>query len=125
MGGSWDGDVNDCWEYCYGKEEKVVIRLVQIVNNLGLDGVDIDFEYDITPKVVTFFNQVTIGLKNQLTEGSEITHAPLEPDITPGKMYYDDVLTVIGDHLDFLMPQYYNGYTRPAMDGVVGGRRAG
>jgi hypothetical protein len=31
MGGSWSGDVNDCWEYCYGREEQVVNRLVDIV----------------------------------------------------------------------------------------------
>ena len=88
---------------------------------MSLDGVDIDFEYDITPKAVTFLNQVTIGLvRNQLPAGSEIIHAPLEPDITPGKMYYNDVLIVIGDRIDFLMPQYYNGYTRPVVDGVDG-----
>ena len=65
MGGSWDGDVNDCWEYCYGKEAKVVNRLVQIVNNMGLDGVDFVFEYDITQKAVTFSNRLTISLLNQ------------------------------------------------------------
>jgi hypothetical protein len=31
MGGSWSGDVNDCWEYCYGREGQVVTRLVEIV----------------------------------------------------------------------------------------------
>ncbi len=78
MGGSWAGDVNDCWEYCYGRETQVVNRLVDIVNNMGLDGVDLDFEYDITPNAVTFLNQVTTGLKNQLPAGSEITHAPMD-----------------------------------------------
>ena len=150
MGGSWDRK-NDCWEYCYGKETKVVDRLVQIVNNMGLDGVDIDFEYYVTDKAVNFLNQVTIGLRNKLPAGSEITHAPMDagkksaksfeyfcfcvfsssfpnkseafnisPDVIPGKRYYDDVLKVIGNRLDFLMPQYYNGYTRPAIDGIGG-----
>jgi hypothetical protein len=31
MGGSWFGDVNDCWEFCYGREGQVVNRLVEIV----------------------------------------------------------------------------------------------
>ena len=41
-------------------------------------------------------------------------------DVIPGKMYYDDILKVIGGDLDYLMPQYYNGYTRPALDGIDG-----
>ena len=41
MGGSWAGDVNDCWEYCFGRETKVVNQLTQIVRDMGLDGVDI------------------------------------------------------------------------------------
>jgi hypothetical protein len=31
MGGSWPGDVNDCWDYCYGREGQVVARVVEIV----------------------------------------------------------------------------------------------
>ena len=120
MGGSWDGDVNDCWEYCYGREDQVTNRLVRIVNNMGLDGVDIDFEYDVTPTAVKFLNEVTSGLRNRLPEGSEITHAPMDADVIPGRPYYDNVLRVTGHMLDFLMPQYYNGYTRPAIDGVSG-----
>jgi hypothetical protein len=120
MGGSWAGDVNDCWEYCYGRETKVVNRLVQIVENLGLDGVDLDFEYHVTPKAVQFLNTVTTGLRNALPVGAEITHAPMDSDVIPGKPYFDSVLTVIGQQLDYLMPQYYNGYTRPAIDGISG-----
>ena len=41
MGGSWAEDVNDCWEYCFGREAKVVNQLTQIVRGMGLDGVDI------------------------------------------------------------------------------------
>ena len=118
MGGSWAGDVNDCWEYCYGKETQVVDRLVEIVNNMGLDGIDIDFEYHVTPQAVTFLNQVTAGLRDKLPSGSEITHAPMDSDIVPGKPYYDSVLLSTGHLLDFLMPQYYNGITRPVVDSI-------
>jgi hypothetical protein len=118
MGGSWAGDVNDCWEYCYGRETQVVDRLVQIVNNMGLDGIDIDFEYHVTPQAVTFLNQVTAGLRDKLPTESEITHAPMDSDIVPGKPYYDSVLLSTGHLLDFLMPQYYNGITRPVMDSI-------
>jgi hypothetical protein len=118
MGGSWAGDPNDCWDYCYGRETQVTNRLVQIVNDMGLDGVDLDFEYHVTPQAVSFLNTVTTGLKNQLPAGSEITHAPMDSDIIPGKPYFDDVLKVTGHQLDFLMPQYYNGITRPVIDGI-------
>ena len=120
MGGSWAGDNNDCWENCYGREEQVTNRLVQIVNNMSLDGIDLDFEYDVTPNAVIFLNKVTTGLKNALQSGSEVTHAPMDTDIIPGKPYYEDILKVTGKSLDFLMPQYYNGNTRPAIDGVGG-----
>merc|ERR1740124_1670959 len=59
MGGSWAGDNNDCWENCYGKEKQVTERLVQIVDDMGLDGIDLDFEYHVTSEAVTFLNQVT------------------------------------------------------------------
>jgi len=120
MGGSWAGDNNDCWEYCYGRESQVTSQLVQIVRDMSLDGVDLDFEYHVTSQAVTFLNQVTTGLKNNLPSGSEITHAPMDSDIIPNKPYYEEVLKVTGHHLDYLMPQYYNGYTRPAVDGIGG-----
>ena len=44
MGGSWEGDVNDCWKYCFGRETQVVDRLVEIVKENNIDGVDIDYE---------------------------------------------------------------------------------
>lgn len=45
MGGSWSGDNNNCWDYCFGKEEQLSTSLVNIVDNQKLDGVDIDYEY--------------------------------------------------------------------------------
>jgi hypothetical protein len=113
MGGSWAGDNNDCWEQCYGRETQVTDRLVEIVNELGLDGVDLDFEYHVTPQAVLFLNQVTTGLRSSLPEGSEISHAPMDSDIIPGEPYYEDVLKMTGNKLDFLNVQYYNGITRP------------
>lgn len=38
MGGSWSGDVNNCWDYCFGKEEQVASQLVQIVKDNNFDG---------------------------------------------------------------------------------------
>ena len=45
MGGSWAGDNNDCWDYCFGKEQSVVTQLDTIVRDQNFDGVDVDYEY--------------------------------------------------------------------------------
>jgi len=130
MGGSWDGN-NDCWEYCFGRETEVVNRLTTIINNMGLDGVDIDYEYfyedgqggfnwNKGTQAQTFLRDVTLGLRNSLASDAIVTHAPMEPDIVPGKAYYD-LFVELAPVLDFVMPQYYNGFTRPATDGFAGG----
>jgi hypothetical protein len=129
MGGSWDGDVNNCWDYCFGRETQVVNRLTEIVNDMGLDGVDIDYEYfyennqrnaaqrgfNMGSQAQTFLREVTVGLRNSLPAGSIVTHAPMDADAVPGTAYYD-LLVDISSSLDFLMPQYYNGYIRPVTD---------
>merc|ERR1711907_112281 len=122
MGGSWAGDVNDCWDYCFGREAQVVGRLTDIGNEMGLDGVDIDYEYFYEDnqnglgftkgaEAQKFLKDVTIGLRNSMPTGSELTHAPMEPDMEPGKAYFN-VLKEVASSLDFLMPQYCNGYVR-------------
>jgi len=45
MGGSWAGDNNDYWDYCYGKEESVASQLDTIMRYQNFDGIDIDYEY--------------------------------------------------------------------------------
>ena len=101
---------------------------------MGLDGVDLDYEYfyednqnglgfNRGAEAQKFLKDVTIGLRNKLPAGSEVTHAPMDSDVVPGRAYYD-VLVEVGSSLDFLMPQYYNGITRPVVDGI-GGRGSG
>jgi len=120
MGGSWQGDVNDCWEYCYGKEQSVISQLDNIVRTQRFDGVDIDYEYFYeTSEAQNFLKTVTTGLRSTLPEGSIVTHAPMDPDLLPQTEYYH-VLKEVATSLDFIMPQYYNGYTRPALDGIDG-----
>jgi len=122
MGGSWDGDSNDCWDYCFGRETQVVNRLTDIVNDMGLDGIDIDYEYFYEDnqngsgftkgaQAQMFLKDVTLGLRSSMPVGAELTHAPMEPDMVPGKAYFN-VLKEVASSLDFLMPQYYNGYVR-------------
>ena len=126
MGGSWSGDNNDCWEYCFGRETQVVNRLTDLVNEMDIDGIDLDYEYFYDDnqngsgfqrgaEAKHFLKEVTVGLRNSLPSDSELTHAPMEPDLVPGKGYYD-VMKEVAWSLDFLMPQYYNGYVRPYSD---------
>jgi chitinase len=119
MGGSWAGDNNDCWEYCYGKQQYVVDQLNTIVRAQNFDGVDIDYEYFYnTQAAQEFLHDVTVGLKTTLPANQNIvTHAPMEPDCEQGTAYYN-ILKNNAAYLDFLMPQYYNGFTRPALDGL-------
>jgi hypothetical protein len=120
MGGSWDGDVNDCWDYCYGKEAHVINQLTTIVNAQNFDGIDIDYEYFYeSQEAQNFLRTITTGLRSSLPAGSIVTHAPMDPDLLPEKAYYQ-ILKEVSSSLDFIMPQYYNGYTRPAIDGIDG-----
>merc|ERR1719232_1965539 len=43
----------------------------------------------------------------------------MDPDLVVGKPYYE-ILKQTNYALDFIMPQYYNGLTRPAVDGLDG-----
>lgn len=130
MGGSWAGSVATCWEDCYGRETQVVSRLVEIVDEMGLDGVDIDYEYFYDDnqnnsgfsrgaEAKKFLKDVTIGLRQSLPSDAEISHAPMDVDLVPGKGYYD-VMKETASYVDFLNPQYYNGITRPGVDGIDG-----
>ena len=125
QGGSWDG-LNDCWEYCFGREDHVVTQLVDIVNDMGLDGIDFDYEYYYEDgqngsgfskgrEAQYFLESVTYGLHSSLPVGSIVTHSPMDADVVPGTAYYR-ILKDSASILDFLMPQYYNGITRPLYD---------
>merc|ERR1719266_1722698 len=94
-------------------------------SQIFLDGVDIDYEYFYDnnqngsgfakgDEAKAFLNKVTLGLRAGMGPGKELAHAPMDPDLVPGKGYYDLVKTWGQDDvLDFIMPQYYNGLTRP------------
>jgi len=123
MGGSWATSNDDCWEYCYGREDYVVNRLAELNQEMNLDGIDLDYEYFYEDnqngsgfsrgaEAQTFLREVTLGLRDALPPGAEITHAPMDNDARPGTGYFD-VLRDVADALDFLMPQYYNGDLRP------------
>jgi chitinase len=133
MGGSWETDLTlGCWQYCFGRETQVVQRLVDIVETYQFDGIDIDYEWYYEndqrgsgftkgDEAIQFLSQVTLGLRQQLPPDAIVTHAPMDIDLLPGTQYFELIRTTIGPMLDFLMPQYYNGVTRPALDGFFNG----
>ncbi|KAL3779789.1 hypothetical protein ACHAW5_005616 [Stephanodiscus triporus] len=151
MGGSWSGDQNNCWDYCFGKEEQLATNLVSIINNQKFDGIDIDYEYcyDIngsqagrcpqrsasyTDLKAQTFLRLTSKLRVkldalQVTNGYnhgryELTHAPMDSDLTPSTSKYFQILKARRADLDFLLPQFYNGVTKAHVDGF-GGSGAG
>ena len=81
-------------------------------------------------KAQTFLDSLTSKLRVkldalQLTNGYnrgryEVTHAPMDSDLTPSTSKYFQILKARRADLDFLMPQFYNGVTRPATDGFSG-----
>jgi hypothetical protein len=105
------GDPNNCWDYCFGKEEQIATSLVNIVQNQKLDGVDIDYEYcyDIAgtqagrcsqrtglytdDKAQTFLDSLTSKLRMKLDALAQsnpynrgryiVTHAPMDIDLIP------------------------------------------
>jgi hypothetical protein len=103
---------------------------VEIVNEMGLDGVDLDYEYYYDDnqnnsgfskgtQAKKFLKDVTVGLREKLPSTAEISHAPMDVDLQPGKGYYQ-VLKEVASSVDFLNPQYYNGITYPGVDGIDG-----
>jgi len=114
MGGSWDG-LNDCWEHCFDRVDSVVSQLQQIVSTQGFDGVDIDYEYFLTEKSAAFLADLTIKLKEALGSDKIVSHAPMDSDLDSGDMYFN-VLKSVAPFVDYVLPQYYNGFLRPASD---------
>lgn len=111
MGGSWSGDNNNCWDYCFGKEEQLSTQLVDMVSAMNLDGIDIDYEYcyDVEGTQAGRCNQRTckysdeaaqyflaemnIQLRTKLSalpngDHQELTHAPMDSDLVPESQYY-------------------------------------
>ncbi len=128
--------------YCFGKEEQVASQLVQIVKDNNFDGVDIDYEYcydvaggahsgcgQVTPAysdtaAQNFLTGLTSQLRQKLDEASttktyELSHVPMDSDLVPTSKYYQ-LLKAQHWNLDFVMPQFYNSITRPALDGFDG-----
>ncbi|EOD11629.1 hypothetical protein EMIHUDRAFT_214491 [Emiliania huxleyi CCMP1516] len=125
MGGVWEakGDPgsNSCWEHCLDKVDALVSQLAAIVLASGADGIDVDYEYYLDEaKYREFLAALTSGLRTALPSPFLLTHAPMDPDlcttsIHPGcREEYLNILAGQSEMIDFIMPQYYNGWQRPS-----------
>jgi len=111
QGGSWAGDKNDCWEDCFrvGASD-VASQLATIVADQGFDGVDIDYEYFVTQDVAApFLSKLTTDLQELMPAHKTVSHAPMDRDIDAGDVYYE-MLKSISSSVDYVLPQYYNGF---------------
>ena len=141
------GDSNNCWDYCFGHEDRLSTDLANMIDAQNLDGIDIDYEYcyDVAgnqagrcgqrsslysdEKAQLFLNSMTSLLRTKLdalqasngyNRGRyEVTHAPMDTDLLSDSKYFE-ILHERRADLDFLMPQFYNGYTRAGIDGFDG-----
>jgi len=113
MGGSWQGNVNHCWEHCFSRTANLATQLVNIVRQFNFDGIDIDYEYFVNSTLHTqFLIDLTQRLRTGLGANAIITHVPMDADVVPGKLYYN-VLQQLRNTLSFLLVQYYNGPNNP------------
>merc|ERR1719245_1687169 len=120
QGGSWAGDRNDCWEDCFrvGAAD-VASQLATIVEDQGFDGVDIDYEYFVTQDVaVPFLSKLTTDLQALMPPDKTVSHAPMDRDVDRGDPYYE-LLKAISSDVDYIMPQYYNGFWSVKPDPTV------
>jgi chitinase len=117
-----------------GKYLKVVERvnvladaLINIVDEHGFDGIDIDFEVSAalqeTPPSDSFDGRkfmidLTLALRKRLGEGPILSHAPQPPYLDPAWHGgpYIEILKQAGDAIDWIAVQYYNN---PAFDAPV------
>jgi len=114
MGGSWSSSPDDCWEDCYRVGAgNVSSQIATIVEEQGFDGVDIDFEYHVTRDVaVPFLSQLTTDLQSLMPAYKTVSHAPMDRDVDKGDPYYD-LIKSISSSVDYVLPQYYNGFMKP------------
>ena len=95
--------MNDCWHTCVGKSTKVVSDLLELVSANGFDGIDLNYEGDFSADAADFVVDLTKRLREQLPTAALLTHTPRDVDVRPHRTYYEHVLPVVKNDLDFLM----------------------
>lgn len=112
------------YEYCYDIAGKQSGRCLQRDPAYYSDAAAQSFLDTLTSKLRTKLD-ILQGDNGYDRGRYEVTHAPMDSDLTPSlsdpnPSAYFQILHDRRADLDFLMPQFYNGYTRPAVDGVDG-----
>jgi len=106
--GSVGGEsMNNYWKSC--DMNSLVKKLVDIVNNYDLDGIDIDYEVD--PPNAQYVIGLSNGLRSSLPAGKLITHVPENNLMDKGASYWNILQKCNG--VDFISIQYYNDNPDP------------
>jgi len=110
LGSLGGASMNKYWANC--TVDNLVSQVVTIVNNIGLDGVDIDYEVD--PPNQAFVVNLTKQLRAKLPD-CLLTHVPENNLMDQGAAYWN-IMLQIADLVDFISIQYYNDNPNPLTD---------
>jgi chitinase len=108
--GGWDE--NKWWTYCTA--QNTANQLVALAKQLGLNGVDIDYEE--SPVNTQYLIDLTTYLNQSLPAGSVITHAPMQVWLDNSTSPYWPVIQKVGSMIAWLNVQYYNNPPNPVTD---------
>jgi len=109
--GSVGGEsMNSHWKSC--EMNSLIKKLVDMVNQYDLDGIDIDYEID--PPNAQYVIGLSNGLRNSLPAGKLLTHVPENNLMDKGASYWNILQQCNG--VDFISVQYYNDNPNPVTD---------
>lgn len=117
------------WQMAAKDVSGTAAAIAKIVEENGLDGVDIDFEddsgFDGSYDGVTFLSELSKALKAQLpASGNLVSHAPQPPFFSPywHEAPYVQIMEKAGNAIDFLNIQFYNNpsFQTPPSSTIVG-----
>jgi len=144
MGVSTSQDQNNCWDYCFGKEEELAINLTKIVRNQNFDGIEIDYAYCYDTnktqygrcvrrshlysdeKAQIFLSRLTSELRSKLDaipgrptrQRYELSHKAFDVDLIGEESPFFKILQEHSADIDYVLGRFYSGITQPAIDGL-------
>eukprot|EP01059_Diplonema_ambulator_P022424 TRINITY_DN37711_c0_g1_i1.p1 TRINITY_DN37711_c0_g1~~TRINITY_DN37711_c0_g1_i1.p1 ORF type:complete len:461 (+),score=112.81 TRINITY_DN37711_c0_g1_i1:47-1429(+) len=119
-GQGWQG----CWDRCYGRQAQVATQLAALHKTHDLDGVA--FISDHSPAaselaaMEAFYVGVTEEVRSVVPANALVGHIGHDTHLVEGTWYHNAMRRASGV-TDFLVAQYFDGLTRPGLEGLGGG----
>jgi hypothetical protein len=127
MGTNFDLVVPVCWEFCFGRQTAVVDSLATLVeaNSNIVNGVVLSYQYLYQDdengsgfprgeQALSFVREITTGLRERLDDDISLAHMPIDGSVVVGTPYFALMAELAHtQQFDLIMPQYFNGVTRP------------